>query len=129
VTANLCIPAKVEHVVIANLRTPNKVEHVVTAQSIVHRDGCYVVPTTGSIDGLSLTPCKIGSVKEAHHKFELLHFGYVAPWNFFRAVELFGQLFLHEDSSLPAAQRRRPRRGMRSQARPHLPLPPRGGGR
>jgi hypothetical protein len=27
----------------------------------------------------------------------------------------------------PAAQRRRPRRGVRSQARRHLPLPPRGG--
>jgi hypothetical protein len=47
--------------VISNLRTPAKVEHAVT-------DGSFVVSTTIDIDGLSLTPSKIGLAKEAQRQ-------------------------------------------------------------
>jgi 8-oxo-dGTP pyrophosphatase MutT (NUDIX family) len=54
--------------VVANLRTLAKVEHDVNAHSNVHPDGSYVVPTTVGIDGLSLTPLKVGLVKETRRK-------------------------------------------------------------
>jgi hypothetical protein len=44
------------------------VEHAVTAQTFVHHEGSYVAPITVDIDGLSLTPSKIGLLKEAHRK-------------------------------------------------------------
>jgi hypothetical protein len=40
--------------VCANLPTPTKVEQVVTAQSIVHSDGTYTVPSIVDIDGSRL---------------------------------------------------------------------------
>jgi hypothetical protein len=64
--------------VTAILRIPSKVEQVVSAQSPVHPYGSYVVPTTIDIDGLSRTSSKIGLLKDAKRKDELLHFGYVA---------------------------------------------------
>jgi ADP-ribose pyrophosphatase YjhB (NUDIX family) len=66
-----------------NLRTPAKVEQAVTAQSTIHSDGFCVIPTMIDIDGLSLTPFKIGIVREVHRKHELLHFGSVAQWEAF----------------------------------------------
>jgi hypothetical protein len=48
--------------VVANLRTPAKVEQAVTPQSTIHYNGSYVVPASVDIDGLSLTPSKIGLV-------------------------------------------------------------------
>jgi hypothetical protein len=60
------------------LRTPAKVEHAVNAQSTFPPDNSYVVPTTGGIDKLLLTPSEIGLVREAQRKNEYLHFGYVA---------------------------------------------------
>jgi hypothetical protein len=65
------------------MHTPTKVEEVVTALSTVHPDVFYVVPTTVDIEGLSLTPSKIGLVKETQRKYELLHFSYVAQWKSF----------------------------------------------
>jgi ADP-ribose pyrophosphatase YjhB (NUDIX family) len=56
----------------ADLRTPAKVEQAVTDHSNFHRDGSYVNPNTVDIDGLSLTPSKIGLVKETQRKFGLL---------------------------------------------------------
>jgi hypothetical protein len=87
--------------VTSNLRTPTKVEQVVTAQSTVHLDGSYVVPTTVDIDGLSLTPFKIGLVIETQCKYDLFHFGYVAQRESFRGDVISRHLFVHEDLSLP----------------------------
>jgi len=64
--------------VTSNLRAPLEVEHDVTAQSTVHPNGSYVVPTTVDIDGLSLTASKIGLVRETRRTYEFLHFGYMA---------------------------------------------------
>jgi hypothetical protein len=70
----------------ANLRTPSKVDLEVNAQSIVHSDGTYTVPTTVDIDGLSFTPTKIGLAMETQRKYELFYFGYVAHWESFRGA-------------------------------------------
>jgi hypothetical protein len=75
--------------VTSNLRTPAKVEHALTTHSTVHLDGSCVVLTIVDIDGLSLTPSKIGLVGETQRKFELLRFGYVARWEFFRGAVIF----------------------------------------
>jgi hypothetical protein len=83
------------------MRTHAKVEPLVTAQSTVHRDDSYVVPTTVDIEGLCLTPFKIGLVREAQRKYEMLHFVYVARWESFRGAAISRHLFLHEDLSLP----------------------------
>jgi hypothetical protein len=48
--------------VTANLRELAKVEEAVIAQSSVHHDGSYIVPTIVDIDGFALTPSKIGLV-------------------------------------------------------------------
>jgi hypothetical protein len=69
--------------VTANFRTPAKVEQVVTTQSNVYYDGTYTVPTDVDIVGLSLTPSKIGLVRETQRKYELRHFGYVSQWESF----------------------------------------------
>jgi 8-oxo-dGTP pyrophosphatase MutT (NUDIX family) len=62
----------------ANMRTRAQVEQAGAAQSTIHHDATYVVPTTIDIDGLSLTPSESGLLKEAQREHELLHFGYVA---------------------------------------------------
>jgi hypothetical protein len=64
--------------VTTNLRTPAKVEQAVATYSAIHHDDTYVVPATIDIDGLSLTPSKIGQLKETQRKLEQLHFDYVA---------------------------------------------------
>jgi hypothetical protein len=65
----------------ANLRTPTKVEQAIIAYSTVrHDDGSYVIPTTLSIDVLTLTPQVTGLGKESQRKYELLYFSYVAQW-------------------------------------------------
>jgi hypothetical protein len=87
--------------VTANLLTPVKVEQAVTAKSTIHHDGSYVAPATININGLYVTLSKTGLVKETHRKHELLHFAYVAEWESYRAVFVFRQFFLHEDTSLP----------------------------
>jgi hypothetical protein len=87
--------------VTAKLRTPTKVEQDVTALSIVHYDDAYTVPSIVDIDGLSLTPSKIGLAMETECQHELLHFGHVAEWGFFRGVVISRHLYLHEDTSLP----------------------------
>jgi hypothetical protein len=71
----------------ASTRTLANVEQAVTAQSNVHSDGSYVGPTTIDIDGLTLTPSKIGLLKETRrNKYELLHFRYVAQWDLFDSL-------------------------------------------
>jgi hypothetical protein len=57
--------------VTANLPTPTKVEQVVNAQSIVHSEGTYTVPSIVDIDGHSLTPSKTGLARETQSKYEL----------------------------------------------------------
>jgi hypothetical protein len=52
--------------VTANLRTPTKVEQAVFAQSTVHYDGTYTVPSTIDIDGMSLTPSTVGLAMRLH---------------------------------------------------------------
>jgi hypothetical protein len=64
------------------MRSPAKVEQAVIAKSTIHHDGSYVVPATIDNDGLSLTPSKIGLVRGAQRKHELLHFGYVAQYGY-----------------------------------------------
>jgi hypothetical protein len=83
--------------VTANLRTPIKVEHAVIAQSTVHLASSYVVPATIDIDGLSLTPDKTRLAKKTYRKFELLHFGYMAQWEYLRG----DVISRHKDSSKP----------------------------
>jgi hypothetical protein len=87
--------------VIANLRTPSKVEQAATAQSTIHSESTYVVPTTVDIDGLSLAPPETGLAIEAQRKHELLHLGYVARWESFRGVVIFRPLFLYEQGLDP----------------------------
>jgi hypothetical protein len=84
----------------AEMRTLAKVELAVTAQSTVRRDGSHGVPTIIDIDGLSLTPSKVGLLKATERKYEMLHFGYVAQWESFRGVVISQCFFLHDDSSL-----------------------------
>jgi hypothetical protein len=61
-----------------NTCTLAKLVQGVTNESTINHCGTYVVPATTDIDGLSLTPTKIGRLFEIIRKFELLHFGYVA---------------------------------------------------
>jgi hypothetical protein len=74
------------------MRTRANVEYAVTAQSTIHLDGSCVVPTTVDIDGLSLTPSKIGLAIGAQPKHELLYPGYVGQWESFRA-DVISRLF------------------------------------
>jgi hypothetical protein len=74
------------------MRTLAKVEHAVTTQSTVHHDVSYVISATVDIDGLLLTPYKIGFLMEVQRKHELLHFGYVAKWESFRTAVIHRQL-------------------------------------
>jgi hypothetical protein len=69
--------------VITNMSTPAKVEHAVTILSTIHLNGTYFVPITIGIDGISLTPTRIGLVRETQRNHELLHFDYVAEWESF----------------------------------------------
>jgi 8-oxo-dGTP pyrophosphatase MutT (NUDIX family) len=85
----------------SHLRTPAQVEQAVTAQSTINPDGTYVVPESINIDGLNLTPAKTGLLRAEKHKTELLHFGYVTPWEtFFRAVRSHNPVF-QDDTSIP----------------------------
>jgi ADP-ribose pyrophosphatase YjhB (NUDIX family) len=78
----------------SHLRTLAQVEQVVTAQSTINPDGTYVVPESINIDGLNLTPAKTGLLRDEKHKSELLHFGYVTPWETFcRAVYSHSPVF------------------------------------
>jgi hypothetical protein len=86
--------------VTANLRTLATGEQVVSDQSSVYSDGTYTIPTSVDIDGLSLTLSKIGLAKKTQRKLELLHFGYVAQWEYFRDVVISRHLCLHKDTSL-----------------------------
>jgi hypothetical protein len=45
-------------------------------------------------------PSKIGLLHAAQHKFELLHFGYLAQWGAFRGPVIYKHLFPNEDTSL-----------------------------
>jgi hypothetical protein len=74
---HVCVYAGSVHVpyVIANFRTLAKVEQAVVSQSVIYRDGTYVVPATLDIDGLTHTPSAMGLLKESRRKFEILHFG------------------------------------------------------
>jgi ADP-ribose pyrophosphatase YjhB (NUDIX family) len=67
----------------SHLRTPAQVEQAVTTQSTINPDGTYVVPESINIDGLNLTPAKTGLLRAEKHKSEILHFGYVTPWETF----------------------------------------------
>jgi 8-oxo-dGTP pyrophosphatase MutT (NUDIX family) len=92
------------HVMFAtnNLRTPAQVEHAVLAQSTVNlADGTYVVPETINIDGLNITPAQTGLLRAEKHKSELLHFGYVAQWEYFRRAVYQHAPVLQDDTSSP----------------------------
>jgi ADP-ribose pyrophosphatase YjhB (NUDIX family) len=85
----------------SHLRTPTQIEQDVTTQSTVSPDGTYVVPETINIDGLNLTPAETGLLRAEKQKSELLHFGYVTPWETFcRAVYSHSPVF-QDDTSIP----------------------------
>jgi ADP-ribose pyrophosphatase YjhB (NUDIX family) len=87
--------------VTTHLRTPAQLEHVVTAQSTINADGCYVVPETIDIGGLSLKPVKNGLLPSMKQKRELLYFGYVTHWDTFRRVVFTNQVLCCDDPSIP----------------------------
>jgi hypothetical protein len=64
-------------------------------------DGSYVVPETLDIGGLNLTPAKMGLLHAMKHKSELLHFGYVTQWEFFRRAIYTSQALFHDDTTIP----------------------------
>jgi ADP-ribose pyrophosphatase YjhB (NUDIX family) len=84
-----------------HLRTPAQLEQVVTTQSTINPDGTYVVPETLDIGGLNLTPAKTGLLDAVKHKSELLHFGYVTPWETFCRVTYTSQELFHDDTTIP----------------------------
>jgi ADP-ribose pyrophosphatase YjhB (NUDIX family) len=88
--------------VTSHLRTPAQLEMAVTAQSTINPDGSHVVPETLDIDGLNLTPAKMGLLPAMKHKSELLlHFGYVTQWGIFRRAVYTCQALFHDDTTIP----------------------------
>jgi 8-oxo-dGTP pyrophosphatase MutT (NUDIX family) len=85
--------------VTTNSRTPVEVSQAVIAHATINLDVTYVLPKSIDIDGISLTPSKVGLLPAAQRKFELLHFGYVAQWEAFRD-EISKHMFSHDDTSL-----------------------------
>jgi ADP-ribose pyrophosphatase YjhB (NUDIX family) len=85
----------------SHLRTHAHVEHVVTAQSTINPDGTYVVLETINIDGLNLTAAKTWLLPAKKHKSELLHFGYVTPWETFCRAVYSHSPVLQDDTSIP----------------------------
>jgi hypothetical protein len=85
----------------SHLRTPAQVEHAVTSQSTISPDGTYVVPETINIDGLNLTPANTWLLHAKKHKSELLHFGYVTPWETFCRAVYSHNPVLQDDTSIP----------------------------
>jgi hypothetical protein len=81
-------------------RTSTKLVQALTTESTINHDGTYVVPATIAIDGLSLTPTKVGRLHFVIRKFELPYFGSVAQWETFRRALTTNQLLCDEDKSI-----------------------------
>jgi 8-oxo-dGTP pyrophosphatase MutT (NUDIX family) len=95
--------------VTTHLRTHAQREHDVIAPSTINPDGSYVVTETIDIGGLSLTPAKNGLLRSLKQKNELLHFGYVTQWEFFRRAVYTHQVLCYDDPSVPMQYLMNPR--------------------